>query len=244
MEESVGNTGLIIQFLTLVIGAPVSEELIYRNMALTNMNKRLSPIISITISSAIFGVVHGSLLQMIYAAALGFLFGVLFVRTESIFPSLLAHAVFNAMGFGMPLLADYLQKKFSAEVIFNHIIGAITILSLILAPLMIICFFKNTDRPLRVKHPRVKREPPAAQVPHIPPNLQYGYPPYPYYNQPPYAPMPPTGWVFDQRYGWIYVGQPQGKTGVDGGNQNPIDISPPPEQSDVAVTDEIEKTEE
>lgn len=249
MEEALGNTNLVIQFLTLVVGAPVCEELIYRNMAITNMNKRLSPMIAILISSSIFGLVHGSLLQIIYAAALGFVFGVLFVRTESIFPSLTAHAVFNAMGFGLPLLAEHIGNNSVGEAVLNTTVGILTLVSLLVAPLLVFWVLKHTDRPLRVKMPRVKRVPVAPQTPpympqgpYPPQNPPYGYPPYPRYGQPPSYPPYPNGWVFDQRYGWIWVGQPPQYPYANGEMQNPITPNSTPDQPLEKSTDDTDKT--
>lgn len=220
----------VISVLTLVVGAPICEELIYRNMAITNMNKRLAPILSILISSAIFGVVHGSPIQMIYAGALGFLFGVLFVRTESIFPSLLAHSVFNAMGYGLPLLAANIEVDSSAESVFNLTVVILTVVSALLIPLIIWWVLRHTDRPLCVKSscaeqgagPAWMPYPPHAPYP--PQNPPYGYPPQGY--QPPYAPPfyqtppPPQGWIFDPRYGWIFVGVPPRQPNANDVHQN------------------------
>ena len=226
MEGSYGNANLILQFLTVVIGAPVCEELIYRNMALTNMNKRLSPILSVTISAAIFGLVHGTPLQIVYAGALGFVFGILFVRSESIFPSLVAHAVFNAMGFGLPILADAIKEGSTAETVFNIVIAILSVATNLAAPLVFWWVFKHTDRPLCVKKRKEKKATASAgyanpyQTPHYTtrPQGNYGYQPY----MPPQYQAPPPGWVFDPRYGWIYIGaNPYGQPGQNMGTQNP-----------------------
>ncbi len=234
-----------VKLFTLVIGAPVCEELIYRNMALTNMNKRLSPIVSIVISSAIFGVVHGSPVQMIYAGALGFVFGVLFVRTESIFPSLLAHAVFNALGFGMPFLAEYVETNTASESLFNVIFVVLSVVTNLVAPFILWWILRHTNRPLRVKRIRAKRGSVSAQAPYFPQNPPCG--PQGYYGQPPYVPpydqAYPQRWVFDQRYGWIYVGYPTQQSGFTGTDQN-SNTGSESEQTTAIPSDESAETKE
>ena len=210
----------VVGFLTFVVGAPVCEELIYRNMAITNMNKRLSPIISILISSLIFGLVHGSPVQIVYAGVLGFVFGILFVRTKSIFPSLLAHSVFNAMGYVLPLLVVRIEEGSAAETAFSIAIAILTVVSLILVPLVIWWIFRHTTHSLTEKP---IRDVGVSSYGNGMPDYSYGYPP-PY---PPYGyPAPPPGWIFDQCYGWIFVGFPTGTQGVNGAVQNiPTDQS-------------------
>jgi len=242
-----------VELLTLVVGAPLCEELIYRNMAITNMNKRFAPILSILISSAIFGVVHGSPLQMIYAGALGFVFGILFVRTESIFPSLLAHSVFNAMGFGLPLWAANIEAGSSAEAVFNLVIVILTAVAAILIPLIIWWILRHTNRPLCVKSPCAEKESHPAWTPYLPhapyppQNPPYGYPSQGYPNQPPYAPPfyqtppPPQGWIFDPRYGWIYVGVPPRQSNMNDIHRTSPAVDPMIDQTQGDSSDETQE---
>ncbi len=243
-----------LQFITLVIGAPLVEELIYRNMAIGSMKKSLSSVISIAVSATVFGLAHGNPLQILYAGALGVVFGLLFVRSESIFPSLIGHAVFNAIGFVFSFLPEIIGNSTTANLILSVILSIFQTVSMVGAPLMIWWFIVKTKRP------------PKETVP------TWGSMPYPYYSyypqqpfvsyeqnnyvsqysgnqtyqpyQPYYAPYPPqmppqypyqvhpvNQWVYDPARGWILV---------------PIVSAPPPQQppQTTSLTDEKSGTSE
>ena len=194
----------ILNFITLVIGAPLVEELIYRNMAITNMKKRIPPIVAVLISAAVFGIAHGNPLQIVYAAAIGIVFGIIFIRTESIYPSLLGHAIFNGIGFVSSLLGSLLEDGGIGEMAVSSVMMILMLLSLIGGPFVLYYLILLTKKESTDK--------------------QYGYPIY--YtvstsgdsnetnnHQNYYAPQgtepQPQGWVFDHRYGWRFVGTNQ-----------------------------------
>ena len=57
----------------------------------------MPPWLALVLQAAIFGLVHGTPIQMVYAFLMGLAFGFLRRRTGSILPGFAAHAAFNAM---------------------------------------------------------------------------------------------------------------------------------------------------
>lgn len=125
---------LVLSFIALVIVAPVTEELVYRNMAIANMNSRLSSVASILISSLIFGLFHGNFVWMIYAGGIGILFGFLYVKSQSILVSLVVHIGFNLLGYIYSVLGNFVNG--SAVTVVNNVSFCLIIMSLIGAPLV------------------------------------------------------------------------------------------------------------
>ncbi|MBQ7364657.1 MAG: CPBP family intramembrane metalloprotease [Clostridia bacterium] len=251
-NESMSSTteiNWVSQILMVSVGAPLVEELIYRNMALTNMRKSMHPMLAVAITSVIFGVVHGNFLQIIYAAALGFVFGFLFVRTDSIFPSLIGHAVFNTIGLGFSYLGEIIQEGSGAETALN--VGTVLLLLLSLAggPLVFWWLFvktRSTQTPAMSGYPYGTQPgyyyPPqpwyAPQNGYYPPQNGYNtpqggyYPPQNGYNMPQGGYYPPQngynmsqGGYYPPMYGYQSpsYGYPPQNASQPIDNPNPLD---------------------
>ena len=131
-----GNSAfsLIMSFLALVVAAPITEELIYRNMAISNMRSRLPAVLSVFLSSLIFGVFHGNLVWMLYAGGIGILFGFLYVKSESVYVSLAVHIGFNLIGYLYSVMGNFMPDSAMSTV--NTISFALILVSIIGAPLV------------------------------------------------------------------------------------------------------------
>ncbi len=190
----------LIRFIVITISAPVCEELVYRNMAISNMRKAVPVKWAVVISSVIFGVAHGNLLWILYATALGIVFGILYVRTESIWISLTAHFVFNLVGFIYSLIpSDSLGNM--GMMILTAAESLLILGSMAGGPLTFIWLMKKTrkERPATVTEPadgesRSTFTPPYGmpQPPYSYPQQSYNAPQYPYspYGQNPHYGMP------------------------------------------------------
>ena len=76
---------------------PLAEELTFRGVIQTRLERAMPPWLALVLQAAIFGLVHGTPIQMVYAFLMGLAFGFLRRRTGSILPGFAAHAAFNAM---------------------------------------------------------------------------------------------------------------------------------------------------
>lgn len=104
--------------ISIIIGAPITEELLFRRAMLGSMiEKGLNPWVSIVISALLFAVLHLNPAQSIGAMGAGLLFGWLYVRTGSILPGLIGHMLNNLIGYIQLLL----EKKGVIETSQPHI---------------------------------------------------------------------------------------------------------------------------
>jgi Predicted metal-dependent membrane protease len=89
----------IYSFLTIVIAAPIIEELIFRGIILEGLLQRYSPVKSIILSSVLFGIGHLNPWQFISALVIGLFSGWVYYRTRKLSLSILIHLVNNLFAF-------------------------------------------------------------------------------------------------------------------------------------------------
>jgi membrane protease YdiL (CAAX protease family) len=100
LRDLFGSTGAVDIMLAIVVAAVipgVSEELLFRGLVLRSLQERMRPAMAIAIAAILFGAVHMSPIHFVPLVALGAFFGLLTVVTESIYPAMTAHALFNSI---------------------------------------------------------------------------------------------------------------------------------------------------
>jgi len=98
-----GDDAIWKAVLFLAVVAPITEEPIFRGLLLGGLLKRYTPIKAILVSSVLFAFIHLNIYQFLTATLLGLLYGWWFLKTRSLWPSLLGHATNNAIVFLVPL---------------------------------------------------------------------------------------------------------------------------------------------
>lgn len=91
----------IYSFISVVIMAPVLEELIVRGVILDGLLKRYNPLKAILLSSLIFGLMHLNPWQFLSAFIAGLYLGWIYYRIKSIIPCIMIHSVNNLIAFLM-----------------------------------------------------------------------------------------------------------------------------------------------
>lgn len=91
----------ICAWITVMISAPILEELLCRGLIYETLRKRWSIAISIAISALFFGVLHADWNTSIVAMVAGAIFSVLYERTSSIFVTIIVHSINNAMAYAL-----------------------------------------------------------------------------------------------------------------------------------------------
>lgn len=91
------DTPIEIIILVVVVIGPIFEELIFRKAFIDRLSI-YGDRFAVVISSFAFGLFHGNLSQLIYATALGFLFGYIYTKTRKISLSILMHMMLNFFG--------------------------------------------------------------------------------------------------------------------------------------------------
>lgn len=93
------NQNGMFSFISIVIAAPIMEELIFRGIILNGLLRRYSPVKSIIISSILFGIVHLNPWQFIGASIFGLFSGWVYYRTGKLTLSIIIHSVNNLFAF-------------------------------------------------------------------------------------------------------------------------------------------------
>lgn len=124
MVEQSGITDYsFVWFLSSVILPPIAEEVIFRGLIFSYLKKAGTGLILANIVQAVlFGVFHMNLVQGIYAALLGFLFGYLTSRYESLLIPMVCHGIYNLFG---SLLIDLEYRLLPDYIIGVFILGSI-----------------------------------------------------------------------------------------------------------------------
>jgi uncharacterized protein len=138
----------IFPFLLIVVAAPILEELIFRGIMLDGLLEKHSPLKSILITSALFGIVHLNPWQFVAAMGLGCFSGWIYYHTRNLTFSILIHATNNFCGYAIGKLSDESSMDKTSVELFNGIFNYILIIlaSLIIAALCIFFIRKELKK--------------------------------------------------------------------------------------------------
>lgn len=87
----------VLTILVVASLAGITEELLYRGPLQNAFVRRLPPFVAIAIVALIFGIAHMDVHGMPIRTLLGFLLGWMAWRGKSLFPAILAHALYDAI---------------------------------------------------------------------------------------------------------------------------------------------------
>ena len=100
---SIGLFALLMEFLTVVVLAPVYEELWFRGVGLAGFMKHYSPIRAVLVTSLIFGLLHGPG-RMLFTGLFGLVLAFIRFRTGSIYCCIAIHALHNFLVVALNIL--------------------------------------------------------------------------------------------------------------------------------------------
>mgnify|MGYP001032893663 CR=1 FL=1 len=109
--------------LTLVVMAPLFEEVIFRGVLLESARARYGVVAGWLISSLIFGVVHIYPAVMVNAIIMGLILGFVYIRTASLWPAIILHAFNNGVAYLM--LAMGRENQMLSDMIGNRTVYAL-----------------------------------------------------------------------------------------------------------------------
>lgn len=89
-----GQNPLLLIAATVLVG-PAAEELIFRGMIYRRAENYFRTGWAVGISSALFGIYHGNVIQFLYAAVLGILLAVIYEKSRTLLAPVLAHMAVN-----------------------------------------------------------------------------------------------------------------------------------------------------
>jgi len=89
---------------SIILVGPILEEYIFRGLLLRSLTQKLSNYLAIAVSAGLFSIYHLSSFQLLPIFLLGLGLGTLALRSKSLWPVVIAHLVFNGIGFALFLL--------------------------------------------------------------------------------------------------------------------------------------------
>ena len=93
-----------LSFVAVVFAAPITEELLYRGVGLSLLLERTTAPVSVGVTALFFGLGHGLVLSLAAFIWFGIVVALVRLRTDSIYPAMVVHCSFNAIGMIAPLL--------------------------------------------------------------------------------------------------------------------------------------------
>jgi membrane protease YdiL (CAAX protease family) len=97
LAETLFNTNVqMLSYIGVAILAPILEELIYRGLVYRRLRDYLTVRAAAVISAAVFGLIHGNVVQFIFAFLVGLAFAAVYERYRTIWAPILAHVFVNA----------------------------------------------------------------------------------------------------------------------------------------------------
>ena len=119
------GSGIVILILSTLIVTPIVEETICRGLMITYLKQSVSPTTAIVFSSLLFGAIHilaGGMLLAISSSIAGLLFGIVFEKTHSLRPAIVAHIAANLPGIAMMILpAPTIEIRISIGLLFTMV---------------------------------------------------------------------------------------------------------------------------
>ena len=105
LSNMVSETPIWLVILFVVVIGPIFEELIFRKLIFDRV-ARYGTWTAITTTSIAFGLFHGNLYQLFYAAGLGVVLGFLYAKTRNVLYPIAMHMLINFFGTVPALLLD------------------------------------------------------------------------------------------------------------------------------------------
>lgn len=105
VQELTSGNDIVVLLLMLVI-APVTEELVFRGVILHKTGREIPFLGANILQALLFGIYHWNIIQGVYAAVIGFLFGVVYRKYRTILAPILLHMIINASSFLILILPE------------------------------------------------------------------------------------------------------------------------------------------
>ncbi len=105
LTDAEGTPWLYLLLFLVVVGAPLAEELFFRGLALRAIENRAGPVVAVVGSTILFTLPHfigsglaGTLVLFASIGSVGAVLGTVTVKVGRLWPAIIAHMAFNALG--------------------------------------------------------------------------------------------------------------------------------------------------
>lgn len=154
MMEAAGVTELtFMTILATVILAPIGEEILFRGVTLRLAeNAGLKFWIANIIQAVFFGIAHLNMVQGIYAFAMGLIIGYIYKKYNSLYISILLHALINFLGTVVSvLLSSKVPETTSEPSLGICVVGFVAFVIVLLAGLFLMQKDRKVCRLAKIK---------------------------------------------------------------------------------------------
>ena len=121
-----GVSGIILTFFRVAITAAIVEELSFRGFVMGNL-RFYGDGFAIAVSSIVFALLHGNMVQAPFALMAGYALGYLSVKTGTIWTGVIIHALNNSISTGIYYLSEHFGQDEIAGIYALLLYGTIII---------------------------------------------------------------------------------------------------------------------
>ncbi len=116
-SEILNAGSVLVQVIAIGFICPICEELVLRGLVYMRMRQYLNVNLAIIFSALLFALIHGNMIQGIYAFILGVIFAWFYEKYGSIMAPVLMHVTGNLTALGCAVLLDRLLPETSRNII-------------------------------------------------------------------------------------------------------------------------------
>lgn len=126
--SSVAGGFSVVDILATVVIAPVVEEIVFRGLVYRGLKRGMPMLAAALVTSAVFGMLHGTVIWFIYTFLLSLLLIVLLEFSRSLWVPIACHTVFNIVG-QLPVLLE--NAPIWVAMIYSYTCVAVFVLALV-----------------------------------------------------------------------------------------------------------------
>ncbi|MFB8764434.1 CPBP family intramembrane glutamic endopeptidase [Nocardiopsis alba] len=130
-QAAQGAAPVALLLFALVVAAPAGEEALMRGLVYPLLRRRWPVLASALVSSAIFAVLHGNLVQIAVTLPLGVLLAFVYEHVDRLWPVVLAHASFNLASALVPVA---LIEAMAMPVVFSIALTGVVLVLVAIHP--------------------------------------------------------------------------------------------------------------
>ena len=146
-----GVENYFVSVLCIAVAPALIEEFIFRGFVLQILSKKSTASVAVLMSAVLFGLLHGNMVQAVFAFGMGLVFALITIKTESIWPAVIVHFLNNFISVNL----DFISKKLSPTT--QYLAGSTYfVVSLTICILGLLILLKNDPQYFQIK--RTKKE--------------------------------------------------------------------------------------
>lgn len=119
-----GQNPVLLIVATVILG-PIAEEITFRGMTYRRIRYYLGSVPAMLLSSALFGLYHGNVIQFVYAFIVGLLLAWIYEKSASLRLCVAAHMAVNLWAILADLLSRYISGAAAVGIVAAEAVAAV-----------------------------------------------------------------------------------------------------------------------